>query len=184
MVPVCDVWVGMEPCRDAGKPGQLCQHAGFGASQQSPFVRLHSDFRQHCKCPQASVPLACSCSGTGSCRFWCCQLPLCTRRRKPWPCWKLLIEHLCPCVMLQYVCTYQGCGSEALWSPTALSKKCKYTIRDILASPAVDPHRWASACRMDTPHTLQSHLVSICICITRISESSPQGLEQGARNYF
>lgn len=165
-MPVCDVWVGTEPRRDAGKPGQLRQRAGLGASQQSPFVRLHSGFRQHCECPGASMPFTCSCCGTGELKVLVLPaLPLHPEEKT-----MALLEtthvcldtgHLCPCIVLQYVRTSQDWGSEALWSPTAMSKKCKYTLLDILASPADDSHTWASARRMDTPHTLHSHMFSL-----------------------
>ena len=93
-------------------------------------------------------------------------LPLHPARRKPWPCWKLLkfvwIKHVCVSASHIHMCAQVKVrGLKLLWSPAAMSKKCKCTLLDILESSAVDPHRCAYACMMDTSHTLWSHMVSL-----------------------
>lgn len=118
-MPVRDVWVGTEPRRDAGKPGQLCQDAGFGVSQQFPFVLLDYDFRQRCECPVTPVPRACSCCILGAAGFGAASSPSAPSEEKT----MALLEtaqvclykgRLCLLVVHSYACTSQNEGSEAL----------------------------------------------------------------------
>lgn len=110
------------------------------AAQQFPFVCFDGSFIQGCQCSIALMPLFCWCCGTGGCRFWCCHFSLCTLQ---WPClrWlKVVWQRTLVSSHCVFVCASQNRRFEALWSPAAMSEKCKSTSLVILGSTSVDPY--------------------------------------------